>query len=182
MPKFTIKEKTKLFSGKFMNVWQTEFLDKAGNTKYWEWMERKNAVFIFPITRAQKAVLIKNYRVPLERYVIEMPAGLIDKKGEDKLAAAKRELLEETGYRAKNFIPIRPRGAGNSCNMFFTYIATDLEKIAENVEGDDTEDLEVVEIPLKGLFEFYKNLPDDIIFSIDILAVAAIVKEKGIKG
>ena len=181
MVKFVIKEKTKLFSGKFLSVWQTEFLDKVGNTKYWEWVERHNTAFIFPITRDQKAVLIKNYRVPLEKYVIEMPAGLIDKKGENELETAKRELLEETGYRAKNFIPLRPRGAALSRNLNFTFIATDLEKVEDHVEGDDTEDLEVIEVPLDGLLDFYHSLPEDILFSLDILAVAAIARQRGIK-
>lgn len=182
MAKFVIKGKEKLFTGKFLSVWQTEFLDKAGNTKHWEWVERHNAAFIFPITRDQKVVLIKNYRVPLEKYVIEMPAGLIDKAGENEFETAQRELLEETGYRAKNFIPIRPRGAGNSCNMLFTYIAKDLEKAVEHVEGEDTEDIEVIEVPLNQLFDFYQNMSEDILFSLDIFAVAAIAKERGIKG
>ena len=182
--KFAIKEKTKIFEGKYLNVWQTEFLDKKGATHYWEWIERRDASIVFPITKAQNVVLIKNYRVPVERYVIELPAGLIDKEGENEEKTARRELLEETGYLAKNFIPLRmrPFNAGHHRNMSFGFIATDLEKKNHSIIGEDTEDIEVIEVPIDGLLNFYLSLPDDILFNLDILGVAAVVKHRGIKG
>lgn len=176
--------KKKVFSGKHLNVWSTEFLDKIGNKKVWEWYETLDSVHIFPITSDQKAVLIKSFRVPLERYIIEMPAGLLDKDGESPIDAARRELFEETGYFAEKLVPVPktwPHQPGASRSMAYGFIATGLKKIRDTV-GDNTEDIEVVEVPLEGLMEYYLNLPDDTFFGIRILAVAKIAEYLKIKG
>ncbi len=77
-----IKNKKLLFQGKFTKLWGTIFLDKAGKERTWEWLEKKNPVLIFPITQDNKIILIKNFRIPFEKYIIEIPAGLLDKEGE----------------------------------------------------------------------------------------------------
>ena len=73
----------------------------------WEWVERTNtsaAVVIVAITQQRQLVLVEQYRIPLGRRVIELPAGLVgdlaENKQEDLMEAARRELLEETGYEA----------------------------------------------------------------------------------
>ncbi len=63
-------------------------------------------VVIAPVTNANKIILIKQYREALGQEILELPAGLRDKTGETILQTAKRELLEETGYTAKTWIPL----------------------------------------------------------------------------
>lgn len=178
-----IGKKRKIFEGKYLVVWEKEFYDKNGIRRTWEYIERKKVIFIFPITSEQKVVLIKNFRVPLEKYVIEIPAGLKDIDGESDEKSAKRELLEETGYSAKNLIPISswPYRSGSSNGVVSCFAATGLTKVTDKV-GDATEDLTVVEVPMNELMDFYIKLPEDVLFTIEILGLHKIITEKGIKG
>lgn len=99
-------------------------------------------------------LLVDQFRVPLGRRCIELPAGLVgdDHEGEDAAIAATRELEEETGYR-----PARMELAGeyfSSPGMvsesFFLYRAHDLQKTGEG-GGVDGEDIRVHRVPLDSL-------------------------------
>lgn len=88
----------RLFKGKHLNL-----VEKDG----WEYVERNNItgiVAILAITDDDEILLVQQYRPPVGRSVIELPAGLVgdeeDFSGENMEEAAKRELLEETGYSA----------------------------------------------------------------------------------
>ncbi len=174
-----IKGKQKIFDGNFLKVWSTVFLDKKGNEKIWEWLEKSNAVTVFAITKENNVVLIKNFRIPLEKYVIEMPAGLLDKNGESNEEAVKRELLEETGYTAEKYYPLPPTpyGAGLTNTLYYDFIATGATKISE-IHGDVTEDITVIEIPANELVDYYLNNPDQF-FSARILSLYQIALTKG---
>ena len=58
--------------------------------------EKADGVMIIPITKEGEIVLIKQYRAPIDDYLYEFPAGMVD-PGEDFIEAGKRELFEETG-------------------------------------------------------------------------------------
>lgn len=135
----------KLYEGKFLRVVKRND---------WEFVERTNVagiVAIIPITDDNKIVLIKQYREPLQKFVIEVPAGLvgdIDDK-ESSISAAQRELLEETGYHANHFQEIGtfPISPGLTTEQLTYVIATKLEKRNEG-GGDETEQIEVFELPV----------------------------------
>lgn len=174
--------KKKIFKGNYLNVWQTEFKDKKGNIQTWEWIEKNNAVFIFPITKEQKVVLIKNFRVPLERYVIEMPAGLMD-RDETSEETARRELLEEVGYLAEKLTPVAtfPYRSGASNATAKGFIATGLVKIKDEA-GDETEDIEVIEIEREKLIDFYLENSRNVLFNLEIISMNAIATSLKIEG
>ncbi|MEK7090262.1 MAG: NUDIX hydrolase [Patescibacteria group bacterium] len=182
MPLLQTKKKEIIFKGKFIDLWGTEFMDKNGNSQIWEWIARKSAALVFPITANREVVLVKNFRVPLEKYVIETPAGLIDKPGESPLDVVKRELLEETGYQGHNFIavPPWPYRSGSSNGMIYAFIATDAVKILDNVTGDATEDITVVTVPLIELVDVYFNPPPGVLFQAEILAIYMMAQRLGI--
>jgi ADP-ribose pyrophosphatase len=177
----TIKDKKLLYKGKFTKLWATYFLDKAGKEQIWEWLQRKDYIVVFPITHDGKVVLIKNFRIPMECYVMEMPAGLLDQEGESEIDAAKRELLEETGYEAEEVIPITKfaAAAGTSNNLIHAFIATGCHKISDKC-GDETEDMTVVEIAGESLIDNCLNPPDGVLFNMTTMGMYEVAKAKGL--
>ena len=89
-------------------VWEGKYLRVriSGN---WEYAERPNSpagVVIIAVTAEGKLLLTEQFRVPLQRNVIELPAGLAGDEeygGEEFAEAAQRELREETGYEAEEW-------------------------------------------------------------------------------
>ena len=79
----------------------------------WEYVERKGVtgiVGIVAVTDDRKLLLVEQYRTPVNQRVIEIPAGLVGDEAameeESQIAAARRELLEETGYYAESLSPL----------------------------------------------------------------------------
>lgn len=180
----TIKGKEILYQGKFTKLWGTHFLDKAGKEQVWEWVEKKDPVLVFPITNDGKIILIKNFRVPIEKYNIEIPAGLLDKEGESVEKAARRELLEETGYEAGELYPLKKfaPSAGTMGASAHIFIATGCTKSqSTNFSSDDTEDIEVLEISADKLLDYYFALSEEeALFNLNILGILEIARAKGL--
>ncbi len=120
----------------------------------WEFIDRDQitgVVMIMPITREGRLVLVEQYRPPLGRSLIEWPAGLAgDLPGsetEPLVEAARRELLEETGYRAEEmvFLTEGASSPGLTSETLAFFLARGLDKVGEG-GGDHTEDIIVHEI------------------------------------
>jgi ADP-ribose pyrophosphatase len=90
-------------------------------------------------------VLLRNYRIPIEQYEIEVPTGRLDKNGESLEAAARRELLEEAGYEAEELHPLKSfaPSPGATNNFGFPFIATGCKKVS-HTHGDATEDISML--------------------------------------
>ena len=65
-------------------------------------VQHQGSAVVMPIDEKRRILLVRQYRLPAHRYLWELPAGRID-PGETALQSARRELREETGYRAKKF-------------------------------------------------------------------------------
>jgi ADP-ribose pyrophosphatase len=122
----------------------------------WEYAERTNAVAIVvlvAVTAEGRLLLTEQHRVPVGGPVIELPAGLVgDRPGEadeDLVTAARRELLEETGYEAGAVRPLAagPPSAGLSSEVVTFLLAGDLRRVAAG-GGDEHEAITVHEVPL----------------------------------
>jgi len=137
-----------LAEGKFIR-----FVSK-GN---WEYIERVNcdgAVVILALTKDRKVIFVEQFRPPVGKKVIEFPAGLMNdcpkrKTKETLISAAKRELLEETGYKAKKIIKILegPASSGTASDMLTLVRAVDIEKVSAG-GGDEGESIVVHEVKL----------------------------------
>lgn len=121
----------------------------------WEYAERTNpggAVIIIALTPEDRLVFVEQWREAIRCKTIEMPAGLIGDQthhaAEDAAAAARREILEETGYRAGRieYLMEGPSSAGMSNEVIAFVRAYDL--VREHAGGGDhTEDIVVHEVP-----------------------------------
>lgn len=106
---------------------------------------------ILPITTDGRAVLVRQYRHGAERVTLEIPAGMVD-PGEDPAAAALRECLEETGYRARAAVPlgvVNPNPA-LFANRLHSFFAVDVEP-ERAVQNTATELTEAVLVPVGDL-------------------------------
>jgi len=124
---------------------------------HWEYVKRNNCsgiVVIVPMTQDGKVLFVEQFRRPVEAQVIEWPAGLVNDKAshasESMETAARRELLEETGYQAEHLSLLvgGPVSSGLSSEIITFYQALDVVKIASG-GGDETESIKVHEVPLK---------------------------------
>jgi ADP-ribose pyrophosphatase len=135
---------------------------KEGNWEYIRPKKFTGVVLIVPITDDGKVVLIEQYRTPMRRKVIEIPAGLVGDQehlaDEDHAAGASRELHEETGYEAERMelLTAGPPSAGSNTVMLSIYKATGLKKTGPG-GGDHTEDITVHEVPIPELRAWLKQ-------------------------
>jgi 8-oxo-dGTP pyrophosphatase MutT (NUDIX family) len=158
MEKTRIKiiEKKTLWEGKFLRCLLTTYIDSSGMIREWESFERVNCkgiVVIVPVTDDKEVLLIRQFRPPVNGYVIEFPAGL-NEKGDSLEEAARRELLEETGYSAKEMIYIGegPLSSGASGEVLTAFLAKGIEFKGLG-KRDETENIEVLKIPIVELYD-----------------------------
>jgi ADP-ribose pyrophosphatase len=114
-------------------------------------VERPDAAIIFPLTGEGEVVLVRQYRPPLERMELGLPAGLVE-EGEKPEAAARRELLEETGYSGDQWEPLGSLASSPSLkdNWAYLFLARDVEESAPPAP-DEHELVEVVRAPVGDL-------------------------------
>ncbi len=94
-------DSTSVFEGRILHVKLDTVRLPNGNTSFREWVQHRGAVAVVPVTQDKKIILVRQYRYPLGRVTLEIPAGKLDSLDEERLSAAKRELHEEVGVEAK---------------------------------------------------------------------------------
>jgi ADP-ribose pyrophosphatase len=115
---------------------------------HWEYAHRVKATgsaIIVAVTEERKLLLVEQYRIPVQARTIELPAGIIgdepDKRDEAHLEAARRELLEETGYAAERIEAIMTGAAsgGLASELITLFRATGLRRVhaGGGVAGED---------------------------------------------
>ena len=111
-------------------------------------LERPDAAIIFPVTVGGEVVLVRQYRPPIERMELGLPAGLVE-GGEEPEAAARRELSEETGYGGGEWEPLGSLASSPSLkdNWAYLFLARGVEEVAPP-DPDEHESIEVVYVLL----------------------------------
>lgn len=129
-------------------IHEGRFLTYRRTARGWEYVTRSNAkgcVAILAVTDDRRVILTEQFRPPVGRRVIELPAGLAGdiplQEDEPLLVAAKRELKEETGYEARNWTTLLEgtSSAGMTDEIVTIFYATGLTKMTEGggVHGED---------------------------------------------
>jgi ADP-ribose pyrophosphatase len=114
-------------------------------------LERPDAVIIFPLTEEGEVVLVRQYRPPIDRIELGLPAGLVE-ENEDPEKAGRRELLEETGYSGGEWELLGSLASSPSLkdNWAHLYLARDVARDTPP-QPDEYERLEVVLVPVAEL-------------------------------
>ncbi len=102
-----------------------------------------------PITKGNMVVAVSQYKQGCNKVLLELPAGTTDFKDENPETVARRELLEETGYRAEKMIFLGPplwMASRNSWTRFFVFVALGCEK-TQAAKLDSSEEIETVLVP-----------------------------------
>ncbi len=138
---------TKVYTGKLLHVHRDEVRLPDGKTSVREYIRHPGAVVILPLTSSGELILERQHRYPLGRDFIEVPAGKID-PGEQTLACAQRELLEETGYKAQDwrYVATVYPCIGFADERLVYYLAQDLT--FEGHQRDEDEFLEIFSLPV----------------------------------
>ncbi|MEM1583221.1 MAG: NUDIX hydrolase [Nitrososphaerota archaeon] len=146
------KESKIIYNGKVVKL-RIDYLGD-GENKVREVIQHPGAVAILPLISEDKVILVNQYRYPIGRWILEVPAGTL-KEGESPEECALRELEEEVGYKArrlKKMLTIYP-SPGYSTEVIHIYLASGLEKSTQRLEED--EQITIVEL---GLDEAIKEL------------------------
>jgi ADP-ribose pyrophosphatase len=130
--------KKQIFKGRLLNLFLEKQRFPNGYIADLEVIKHPGAVLIVPFLNKDKIILIKQYRPVINAHIWELPAGTLH-RGEKPLACAKRELVEEIGYRAKEwkrlgFIYPAP---GYTTEKIIVFQATGLEKVSAQVQEDE---------------------------------------------
>lgn len=187
-----IKNITSLVETKFISLYNVKYLNKSNKEKSWTVASRKkkdvlegiyldnekdkvDAVIICAYHKdSEKLVIIKEFRVPINKYIYELPAGLVDSDDENFESAVKRELKEETGL---DVIEIKK---DLSCNQVYlspgmtdesaAFVYCICEGEISNKFLEDDEDIEAILVSQEEARKIIKNN----IISLDIRAYLAL--------
>ncbi|MBH8577102.1 NUDIX hydrolase [Nostocaceae cyanobacterium CENA369] len=121
-------------------------------------LEYPTWVNVVALTKNQEVVLVKQYRHGLQKTFLELPCGSVETEDISPILAAKRELLEETGYTSDNFLEtgVLSANPANHNNLTYCFLATNVEKIAD-LNLDDTEQIDLVLLHLEKTIEIIES-------------------------
>jgi len=130
---------------------------RTGKEHHFFILESSSWVNVIPLTPQKEVVLVRQYRHGTQEVTLEIPGGLVEASDSPE-GAARRELLEETGYGSEEIISLglvhpNPAIQNNAC---YTYLAKNVYPIGEQ-EQDDKEDIEVVLKPLADIPDIIKR-------------------------
>ncbi len=149
--KFVSREE--IYKGKVLDVVKDTVLLPNGKEAVREFCQHIGAVAVLPLLSDGTVILERQFRYPHGKVILEIPAGKLDSKDEDKLLAAKRELREETGAVAESWTDLgelipTPAIVSEKIQL---YLAEDIS--FTETELDEDEFIDIERVPLTELYE-----------------------------
>lgn len=139
------------YKGKILNL-RIDTVESVNGESTREIVEHSGGAVVLPLLPNKNVVMIRQFRKPLERDVLEIPAGKIE-QGESPEETAFRELQEETGYMANNMTLLTKMypSVGYSEELLYIYLATDLEP--GETYFDENEDIDTYSYHIDDLYD-----------------------------
>lgn len=168
-------EKSYIYNGKILNLRKDTVLLPNGHQSVREVVEHCGGVCIVAIDDDNNCYMVEQFRYPYKKVILEAPAGKID-KGENPLECGKRELKEETGLVANEYISLGTiyPSTGYTDEIIYLYLAKGLKQKEQS--PDEDEFLNVKKIPFNKIFNMVMSNEIS-----DAKTVAAILKIKNLK-
>jgi ADP-ribose pyrophosphatase len=151
----TVDSRT-VYQGRLLHVLEDAVRLPDGKASAREYIRHPGAVMMVPLTEGGRVVLVRQFRYPLRRHFIEIPAGKME-PGEEPLATARRELREECGVDAgywEHLATVHPC-IGYSDERIELYLARRLTRVAGGPE--EGEFLETMEVPLEEALQWVRE-------------------------
>jgi 8-oxo-dGDP phosphatase len=148
---FRVSNSDTLHVGRVVALRLDQVVMPGGRTAGREIVEHPGSVAILALHDDDSVVMIDQYRHPVGRRIRELPAGLLDAPDEDPVATARRELVEEVGYTARDWSVLVDMVAspGFSDEAVRVFLACGLTKVGRPTGDDDEEaDLRLVRLPM----------------------------------
>ena len=146
-----------VFDGVLLHVRKDNVELPNGHESVREWIEHPGASAVIPLLPDNQIILVRQFRYAVGKVTLEVPAGKLDKVGEDPLECAKRELSEETGYTAGKIWKLTTIATtvGFSNEYIHLYAASDLT--AGAIHPDSDEFINVVKVPLTAALQMVES-------------------------
>lgn len=154
---FSIKNSRIEFRGKVFDLRVDDIVYESGSEGVREVAEHNGGAVAVPVTAEGKIVFVKQFRYPLQDWLIELPAGKLN-KGEDPAVCASRELTEETGYTAGKISRLGTicTTPGFCTEMLHIYLAEELRPGAHNREEGE-HGMEMLELDRAEIEEMVRD-------------------------
>ena len=145
-----------VFQGRLLHVKSDQVRLSNGHEATREYILHPGAAMIIALSDEKTIVLERQYRYPLDRHFIELPAGKID-PGEDPLATAQRELREECGYTAEQWrhLTTMHPSIGYANEHIELFLARGLSQAANQLDEDEF--LEVLHVPVAEALRWIRD-------------------------
>jgi len=148
-----------VYTGRIVSLRVDQITMPGGRTALREVVDHPGAVVVIALDVDDHVYLVRQYRHPTGRYLLELPAGGLE-PAEEPLCAAQRELREEVGLEAQEWTPLGSffSSPGFANERLHAFLARGLVPVPE--DPDDDEDISVVRCPLSGLLDHLEETPD----------------------
>ena len=150
-PKFSLVSEQLLHSGYAFDLYSTSWIDSSGEVFERDIVRHRGAVAIVPLTDDQAHVLlVRQFRTPLNAWLLELPDGLRDKEGESEFETARRELEEEVGCVSETLehLVTLATAVGFTDEAISIFLARGLTWTTRRADGVEEESMTVEKIPL----------------------------------
>jgi ADP-ribose pyrophosphatase len=153
----TIKSE-EIFSGKIVSLHLQEVELPNGKTSKREIIKHPGAVAIIAVTNENKIIMVEQYRKALERAIVEIPAGKLE-KGEEPASCARRELEEETGYECESLELVTSfyTSPGFADEIVHVFLAKGLTVKENSAALDEDEFVNLEELTLEEALQYIKD-------------------------